>query len=310
MSQKKIGLIIGPESDWPTAFITAVNHSNQGVTAELVKLGATVMDEISNYAVIIDRMSHKVPYYRVFAKHAAMHGAYMINNPFTWDVDSKFLGTAVLARLGLKSPRTVVLPNKQVESETTPNTFRNLKYPMNWAEIIAYVGVPAIYKDVYSGGRQFASRVHNVDELIQRYDESGTRTTILQQIIESNENLHAFVFGQEEVMLLHYSQTSGTYLPGILSQKNGLGKKLAQDALRITHAYGYDMNLVEFVVKNDEIYVINNTSPTPDMNRHLMTAEQFDWCVQTMVKVALDRAQRPLPQQTLLANFDPKAQPD
>lgn len=306
MSQKKIGLIIGPETDWPMAFITAVNNSNQGIMAELVKLDATVMDVVSEYAVIIDRMSHKVPYYRVYAKHAAMHGAYVINNPFTWDVDSKFVGTAVLARLGLKSPRTVVLPNKQVDCETTPNTFRNLKYPMNWGEIIDYVGVPAIYKDVYSGGRQFASRVHNVDELIQRYDESGTRTTVLQQIIDSNQNLHAFVFGQEHVMLLHYSQQTGTYLPGMLSQKNGLGKKLVEDALQITQAYGYDMNLVEFVVKNDEIYVINNTSPAPDIDRHLMTAEQFDWCVHTMVQVAIERAQRPLPQQTLLANHGSK----
>lgn len=293
MSQKLIGLIVGAEYDWPEALITAVNERGQNVTAELVKLGGTLMQEPISYAVLIDRMSHQVPYYRAYAKHAAMHGVYVINNPFTWDADSKFVGTSVLSQLGLQSPRTVILPNKYVECETSPDTFRNLKYPMDWEAIVAYVGVPAIFKDVHSGGRQFASRVHNVDELIQRYDESGARTTILQQIIDATDHLHAFVIGQEEVMILHYSQTGGVYLPGTLSQVKGLGKQLAENARRITRVYQYDVNMVEFVVRKEEIYVINNTNPAPTIDRRLMTSEQFDWCIQQIAQLAIERAQRP-----------------
>jgi glutathione synthase/RimK-type ligase-like ATP-grasp enzyme len=296
MSQLKIGLIVGAEYDWPEAFMTAVNTTNPNVTAELVKLGGILMEEPVEYAVIIDRMSHKVPYYSAYAKHAALQGAYIIDNPFTWDADNKFVGTAVLARLGLQSPRTVVLPNKYVDYETTPDTFRNLKYPMDWEAIIAYVGVPAIFKDIHSGGRQFASRVHNVDELIQHYDESGTRTTILQQLIETDNQLHAFVIGQQEVMVLHYSHANGAYLPGILSKEDGWGKELAETARRITQVYGYDVNMVEFVVKNDTVYVINTTNPAPDIDRNLLTAEQFDWCVRKMAAMAVERALRPLSQ--------------
>ncbi len=301
MSQNKypkIGLIVGAEYDWPEAFMTAVNNSNAGITAELVKLGGTHMGEPVEYAVIIDRMSHKIPYYRAYVKHAAMQGVAVINNPFLWDVDSKFLGTAVISQLGLKSPRTIVLPNKQVECETSPDTFRNLKYPMDWEAIIEYVGVPAIFKDVHSGGRQFAARVHNVDELIQRYDESGFRTTILQQLVDSNDHLHAFVIGQEAVMILRYSHTDGAYLPGILSKEDGWGKQLAIDALRITQQYQYDMNMVEFVVKGNDVYVIAGSNPAPDIDRRLMTAEQFDWCVNQTVAMAMARAQRPSPPQS------------
>ncbi len=298
MSQNKhtkIGLIVGAEYDWPEAFMTAVNDSHTGITAELIKLGGTHMGEPVEYAVIIDRMSHKIPYYRAYVKHAVMQGVTVINNPFLWDVDSKFLGTAVISQLGLKSPRTVVLPNKQVECETSPDTFRNLKYPMDWEAIIEYVGVPAIFKDVHSGGRQFAARVHNVDELIQRYDESGFRTTILQQLIDSNDHLHAFVIGQQAVMILHYSQTGGTYLPGILTKDEGWGKQLADDALRISQQCQYDVNMVEFVVKGDDVYVISSSNPAPDIDRQLMTAEQFNWCVREMAKLVIERAQRPLP---------------
>lgn len=300
MSQKKpvkIGLLIGAESDWPEALMTAVQESGENAAAELVKIGSIMMDEAVNFDVIIDRMSHKVPFYRAYAKHAAMHGVYLINNPFIWDVDSKFLGTAVLAKLGLKSPRTVILPNKYIESETTPDTFRNLKYPMDWDAIIAYVGVPAIFKDIHSGGRQFASRVHNVDELIQRYDESNTRTTVLQEIVASTDNLHAFVIGQQDVMILHYSHANGTYLPGFLATDEGLGQKLAESARRITQIYQYDVNMVEFVVKNENIYVINNTNPVPDIDRRMMSGEQFGWCIRKMAQWAIERGQRPLPQE-------------
>lgn len=294
----KIGLIVGAEYDWPEAFMTAVKSSNANIIVEFVKLDGTRMAEPVPYTVIVDRMSHSVPYYRAYVKHAAMQGVTIVNNPFLWDVDSKFLGTAVINQLGLKSPRTIVLPNKLVECETSPDTFRNLKYPMDWEAIISYVGVPAIFKDIHSGGRQFAARVHNVDELIQHYDESGSRTTILQQIIDSNDHLHAFVIGQNTVIILRYSHASGAYLPGILSQEDGWGKQLAEDALRITRHYQYDVNMVEFVVKGDDVYVIASSNPAPDIDRQLMTAEQFNWCIQKMAAMVIDRAKRPLPLQT------------
>lgn len=294
---KKIGLIVGAEWDWPKAFMAAVNDSPQPITAELIKLGGTFMEEPVEYDVIFDRMSHKIPYYREYLKHAAIHGTYIINNPFIWDSDSKFLGTAVVRKLGLKIPRTVVLPNKEVSCESGPDTFRNLKYPMDWEQIIEYVGVPAIYKDIHSGGRQFASRVHNVDELIQRYDESGTRTTILQQIIDSDDHLHAFVVGNSNVMILRYSQEKGAYLRGMISKEEGIGSKLAQVALQITEICGYDINMVEFVVSEEQIYVINNTNPAPDIDLTLMRSDQFNWCVEKMAGLAMERAERPLPQQ-------------
>lgn len=292
----KIGLIVGAEWDLPEALMQAIAESAENATAELVKLGGTFTEKPVDYQVILDRMSHKIPYYRAFLKHAVLHGVYTINNPFIWDSDNKFLGTGLINRLNLNYPRTVILPNKNVEFETNPDTFRNLEYPMDWEAIIQYVGVPAVFKDIYIGGRQFASRVHNVDELIQRYDESGTRTTVLQEIIESDDHLHAFVIGRNQVMILHYVQTSGTYRPGMLSQEKGLGAELAGYARKITQIYEYDINMVEFVLQKETIYVINSTNPAPDIDRQLMTQEQFTWCVNHMAELAISRAKRPLPQ--------------
>lgn len=293
---KKIGLIIGQEWEWPEALMQLVNDSDENITAELVQLGGTLMDDPREFDVIIDRISHEIPYYQAYLKFAAIQGSYIINNPYTMSADSKFSSIALVNRLGLKSPRTVVLPNKQVEKDVTPGTFRNLKYPMDWQAIIDYVGVPAIFKDNVASGRRGVHRVHNVDELIQRYDESSTRTKILQQLIESDEHVHCFVIGQEKVLSLRYSMKNGRYKQTILSDESELGQTVSQSALRITRAYQYDINMVEFVTTDDALYVINGTYPAPDIDLTLMTEEQFQWLVNEIAQLAMARAKRPLPQ--------------
>ncbi len=40
----KVGLLVGREWSFPPAFIDEVNNRNEGVEAELVKLGGTRMD--------------------------------------------------------------------------------------------------------------------------------------------------------------------------------------------------------------------------------------------------------------------------
>jgi hypothetical protein len=292
---KKIGLIIGQEWDWPEAFMDAVNNGDSNMTAELVKLGGTFMGEPCQYNLIIDRISHEIPYYRAYLEYALLEGVYIINNPYTTSADSKFSCTSLVNHLGLNSPRTIILPNKQVDKDSSPSAFRNLKYPMDWQAIIDYVGVPAIFKDNVARGRRGVHRVHNVDELIQRYDESGLRTKILQQIIESEEHIHCFVIGQEKVLTLQYSLENGRYQPEPLINE-AMNSQLVENALQITRAYQYDINMVEFVIKDDIAYVINGTNPTPDINHDLMTEEQFQWLVTETVQLALDRVKRPLPQ--------------
>lgn len=297
--RKRIGMIVGRELEWSQAFMGAVEKMNMDVAAELVKLSGTFMDEPCPYDVIIDRMSHEVPYYRVYLHYAALQGAYIINNPFTWSADSKFFGLALARRLGFAVPRTIVLPNKHVEKDTIPDSFRNLVYPMDWQGIIDYVGVPAIFKNISSGGRHAVHRVHNVDELIQRYDESGTLTMILQQILAAEQHIHCFVLGREFVMALQFLPEDGRYHPDILPLDNPLGQQLVHQSLTLTRAYGYDVNMVEFVRQDDQLYVINCTNPAPVMSQELMTPAQMDRCVDEFARVAIERAKRPYPQRSI-----------
>ena len=294
---KKIGLLIGREWSWPSAFVNEINSKyGNHTTAEFVKLGGTFMDELCQYEVIIDRMSHEIPYYRSYMKYAALHGSYVINNPFTWSADDKFFGVALMNKLGLQTPRTVVLPNKRVEGQIVPESFRNLVYPMNWRGIIDYVGVPAILKDALTGGRRISQRVNDVDELIRQYDESDTHTMVLQETIISDVHIHCFVIGQTQVKAARYDMANRHYLPDLNFDNKALLAEMENNALKICQAYGYDMNMVEFVVKDDQAYVINPTNPAPDMDINLLTPGYFSWCVSTMVDFAVKIAHQPTPQ--------------
>lgn len=298
MPQQKsntIGLIVGREQDWPAAFISELEKRDTKTTAEFVKLGGTFLDDACPYLVIFDRMSHEIPYYRTYVKYAALNGSYIINNPFVWSADNRFFGTTVADRLGLKSPRTIVLPNKETRAETVPDSFRNLEYPMNWEGITEYIGVPAIFKEIRSGGRRLSFRVNNVDELIQRYDESGTRTMILQEVIQGGEHVHCLVIGLEDVIALHYSPEQNRYLPTI-ELDHDTKVQIIESAVALTEAYGYDINLIEFNHQDGELIVINSTNPTPVFDRQLFDEDQFNWIVLKTVDLALKRLADPLPQ--------------
>src|SRR5262245_47439451 len=108
----KVGLLVGREWSFPPVFLEAVNKRNAGVTAEFVQLGGTRMDEPNPYSVIVDRISHEVPYYRSYLKLAVLQGVRVINNPFMWTADDKFFGAALASKIGIAHPKTMVLPNK------------------------------------------------------------------------------------------------------------------------------------------------------------------------------------------------------
>src|SRR6516162_9873628 len=100
----KVGLLVGREWSFPPAFIEEVNRRQREVVAEYALLGGTRVDDPCPYAVVIDRISHEVPYYRTYLKHAALQGTTVVNNPFMWTADDKFFEAALATALGVAAP--------------------------------------------------------------------------------------------------------------------------------------------------------------------------------------------------------------
>ena len=92
-----------------------------------------------------------------------LQGSYVINNPFMWTADDKFFEASLATRLGVASPKTVVLPNKDyVPGIVLTESLRNLTFPIDWEGIVDYLGgFPLILKDAHGGGWKNVSKVHS-----------------------------------------------------------------------------------------------------------------------------------------------------
>src|SRR5919107_2398080 len=150
---KKVGIVFGQERSFPMAFIERVNSKHvKGITAEPVRIDKVAQGEPSGYAVIIDRISQDVPFYRAYLKNAALTGTAVINNPFWWSADEKFFNNCLATKINVPVPKTVILPSRDLPTDTSDDSFSNLAYPLAWEEIFNYVGFPAYMKPFAGGG--------------------------------------------------------------------------------------------------------------------------------------------------------------
>lgn len=285
---RKVGLLAGREWSFPPAFIDAVNKRNDGVVAEHVKLGGTRMDEPAEYAVIIDRISHEVPYYRSYLKHAVLEGVHVVNNPFMWTADDKFFGASLVSKLGIASPRTVVLPNREyVPGIKHDESLRNLVYPLPWQDIADYVGMPCVLKDAHGGGWKDVYVCHSLAELVGNYDHSGRLTMVVQEFIRWDHFVRCLCIGQQEILPIKYDPKERKYHVEHDHLGAELGARVVADALTIVRALGYDMNSIEFAIRDGVPYAIDFMNPAPDMDVNSLTPHYFGWAVSRMADMAV-----------------------
>ncbi len=283
----RIGLLVGREWSWPPAFIDEVSRRDVDMIAEYAKLGGTQMNEPNPYRVIVDRISHEVPYYRSYLKNAVLQGVKVINDPFMWSADDKFFGASLADRLGVASPKTMVLPNKAYVPGIIPTeSLRNLIYPMDWNFITSYIGMPCVLKDAYGGGWRDVYIIHSADELVWRYDQSGLLTMIVQEFIEWENYARCMCLGQHEICVMKYDPRTRQYYDEHDFSPE-LYERIVSDARKLVKALGYDMNTVEFAIRDNVPYAIDFMNPAPDMDVNSLGKKHFDWMVTHMADLAI-----------------------
>jgi hypothetical protein len=291
---KRVGLVVGREWSWPPAFIEEVNRRDQGVVAEFATMGGDGHDDPVPYAVLIDRISHEVPMYRCYLKKAVLDGVTVVNNPFMWTADDKFFGAALAAKIGVASPRTVLLPNKKYVPGIIPEeSLRNLRFPLDWDGILADVGLPCILKDAHGGGWKEVYVCRTKAELVHNYDHSGLLTMIVQQFVEWDQFVRCLCLGQEEVLVMQYDPKARKYIVDDDYLTPSMRERIVSDSRRLVGALGYDMNSIEYAIKDGVPYAIDFMNPAPDMDVYSLTQPYFDWAVSHMADMAIRLARHP-----------------
>lgn len=304
-SPKSIGLLVGREWSWPPAFIEEVARRDAGVVAEYVRLDAAGLDDDIRHDVIVDRISHEVPFYRSWLKHAVVRGARVINSPLMWTADDKFFGATLAEALGVPSPKTVLLPNKAyVPGIKHDESLRNLAYPLDWDAVVAKVGMPCILKDAHGGGWRDVYVCRSLDELLHHYDQSGLLQMIAQEFIAFDEFVRCICIGGRHVAVIRYDPRERRYHDDEEFLAPALRREIVRHARRLCRALGYGMNSLEFAIKDGVPYAIDFMNPAPDFDINSLGPKWFEWVVQRMadvtIKMALEERDPPKPRASAL----------
>jgi hypothetical protein len=299
---KKVGLLVGRERTFPVSLIESINERGGGeVVADFVKIGGVRHEGGIDYDLIIDRISHEVPFYRAFLKRAALEGTVVINNPFWWSADDKFFNFSLATKLGVAIPRTVLLPQKSYIEGITGESLRNLEFPIDWQGIADYVGFPAIIKPFDGGGWKNVSRVDSLEELWKVYDTTATLCMTLQEMIDWDQFVRCYCIGQEDVMIMPYDPRKGylsgeQYIHDPTYLSPDLAARVGRDVLTLNRALGYDINTVEFAIKDEVPYAIDFMNPAPDAEVASVGEFYHNWLVQTVTDLVFRRLAEPRPE--------------
>ena len=296
---KKIGVLFGMENTFPGALVEKINSQNiDGISAEFVEIGAIRLDKPPAWSVIVDRISHDIPFYRAFLKHAVLNGTTVINNPFWWSADDKFFNYSLATRLGVAAPPTVILPHKHYPPGTTEKSMRNLQFPLDWDGVFGYVGFPSFLKPVNGGGWRDVYHVHSREEFFHAYDQSRDLCMMLQKAVNFTEYFRCYVVGQEKVHIMHYDPRkphAERYVKDPQPAPNKLVDRVEKDALTLCRALGYDLNTVEFAVEDGVPYAIDFMNPAPDADLHSVGKGNFEWIVEAVANLAVRKAKAAKP---------------
>ena len=290
---KKIGILFGKERSFPEAFVERVNSKNvEGITAEPVHIDKVMQGESSGYAVIFDRISQDIPFYRAFLKNAALCGTAVINNPFWWSADEKFFNNCLATKIDVPVPKTVILPSKILPSDTTDQSFSNLAYPLDWQSIFSYIGFPAYMKPFSGGGWKNVYKVNDVDDLFNKHAETGELVMLLQEEIVFNEYYRRYCIGGKYVHIMPYEPRNPHHLRYVADFKPDKQRlELMTDiVLRINKYLGYDFNTVELALRDGVPYAIDFCNPAPDAELASVGKENFDWVVESAATFAIEKA--------------------
>ncbi|RZU14022.1 hypothetical protein EV645_4883 [Kribbella rubisoli] len=294
-SRHLIGLLLGAEEDWPQAFeallqrvgpVTLDGHEHEFGSRRLTIEPFDLNDPV-RVGLVIDRLAYWYYHPREWLKKAAlMNGTYLLNSPFTFQAMEKHSAYCAMLRLGLKIPRTVLVPYKNpVDNVRWAYTSAKYNRPFDLDAIADDLGYPLYMKPFDGGGWRGVSRINNRDDLHRAYDESDEMLMHLQATVEYDKFARALSIGAETMVMdfrpdepMHnrYAVSHGFLSPSAGHQTVAIS--------RIVNAFfGWEFNSCEMLVAGDEVYPIDYANACPDVavtSLHYY----FPWAISALVK--------------------------
>ncbi len=292
-----IGLLLGTEEDWPTAFESIVRRLGQvsdgaGVVHEYQVERITVepfdLRYRPSYDLVIDRLAYWYYHPREWLKKAAlMDDLYLLNSPFTFQSMEKHAAYCAMMRLGLKVPETVLVPYKN-PPENARYAYTAAKYnrPFDLDSVAGRIGYPLFMKPYDGGAWVGVSQIRNRDELHRAYDSSGQRLMHLQQAISGYDVFARSLSIGAETMVMKFDPDQPMHARYSVDHSfldAGVGDEVVTIGRLVNAFFRWEFNSCETLVKGADVYPIDYANACPDVaitSLHYY----FPWAMKALVK--------------------------
>src|SRR2546426_1844260 len=114
-------------------------------------------------------------------------------------------------------------------------------------------------------------------------------------LFRSQQYVRCFSFGKSDIMPVPYEPRERRYLVEHEYLTPELGARVVRDAQTLNRALGYEMNTVEFAIRDGIPYAIDFLNAAPDFERERITEFYFEHVVDKMARLVIDRALRGTP---------------
>jgi hypothetical protein len=291
-----IGLLLGTEDDWPTAFeeilrrlgpVDGPDGSRHAFDTERITIEPFSLRDRPRYNLVIDRLAYWYYHPREWLKKVAMmDGVYLLNSPFTFQSMEKHAAYCAMMRLGLKVPETVLVPYKHpVDNARYAYTASRYNQPFDLDAIAQQIGYPLFMKPYDGGAWRGVSRINNPTELHAAYDASGEMLMHLQKAIDFDVFARSLSIGAETMVMRFQPDQPMHHRYAV--EHDFLSPETGQEVVtigRLVNAFfRWEFNSCETLVSGTEVYPIDYANACPDV---ALTSLHyyFPWAIKALVR--------------------------
>ena len=277
MTRHTIGLLLGTEDDWPSAFTEILRRLGpvegpggpHAFDVERITIEPFSLRDKPRYDLVIDRLAYWYYHPREWLKKVAMmDGVYLLNSPFTFQSMEKHAAYCAMMRLGLKVPETVLVPYKNpLDNSRYVYTAARYNQPFDLDAIAQKIGYPLFMKPYDGGAWRGVSRINNADELHAAYDASGEMLMHLQKAIDYDVFARSLSIGAETMVMkflpdqpmhLRYA-VEHDFLPP------DAGLEVVTISKLVNAFFRWEFNSCESLVRGTDVHPIDYANACPDV---------------------------------------------
>ncbi|MGZ4625864.1 MAG: hypothetical protein ACXV3S_06165 [Kineosporiaceae bacterium] len=291
-----IGLLLGTENDWPTAFEALVRRlgsvhgesGSHGFDVERVTIEPFSLRQPARHDLVIDRLAYWYYHPREWLKKVAvMDDVYLLNSPYTFQSMEKHAAYCAMIRLGLKIPETVLVPYKQpLEDEKYARTAAHYNQPFDLGAIAQRLGYPLFMKPFDGGGWRGVSMARDLQELNAVYDASGGMLMHLQAAVQGYDVFARSLSIGPETMVMRYDASQplhGRYTIDHQFLTPELGDEVVTIGRTVNAFFRWEFNSCETLVRGGDVFPIDYANACPDV---ALTSLHyyFPWAMKALVR--------------------------